>query len=79
MDPIIRTIYFAQAITDLDKFVVVDIEEYSDIKRRWDPNAKGRYFLIGEGHHSITDKNNRGSVQDFINYCYNYRPPVAKW
>lgn len=78
MDPIIRTIYFAHKLEKLEHFVVVDIEKYPEIKERFDPNAHGKYFLITQDHYYIKDKNNCGSIQEFISRCHDYRPPVAK-
>ena len=73
MDPLVRTIYFANKLKKLEEFVVVDIEKRPEIKKKFDPKGKGKYFLLSKDHKSIGDKNHEGSIQEFIDYCH-WRP-----
>lgn len=69
MNPFIRTIYFANKLGTLGKFVVIDVIKYNKIKQQFDAKAKGRYFLVSEEHRIIKNVGHEGNIQEFINRC----------
>jgi len=60
-------VYFAYGLKiKMDDLRAIDIEEHPEIKKRYDPDGKGKYFLITKDHYSIVNIQNSGSVQEII-------------
>lgn len=68
MHPFIRSLYFAYEFDKsfANNYVVVDINKYPEVKRKYDSKAEGKYLLIDKRSDIIKDRDYL-SIQSAIN------------